>query len=307
MQQQAFTGVSSPVLTPFDKDLRPEGKKLAQFCKKLLDEGCTSLSPFGTNSEANSMAVEERIELLEQIVAAGVDPKKLMPGTGSAALTDAVRATKHAVEKGCGGVLLLPPFYYKNMTDEGFFRFFAEVIERVGDARLKVYLYHIPPQTIQGLSLDLIERLMNAYPTAVVGIKDSSGDWKNTEAMLKRFPGFGIFAGSEDFLLANMRGGGVGCITATGNVNARMVRKLFDGWQNPDADQLQAEISAIRKVIQRHPMIPAMKSLRAAWTNDASWLTVRPPFLPLTMEQGKALAADVAKLGLKAPEMVPAE
>lgn len=307
MQQQAFTGVMSPVLTPFDKNLRPDGAKLAQFCRKLLEEGCTSLSPFGTNSEANSMSVEERIELLEQIVAAGVDPKKLMPGTGSCALTDAVRATRHAVEKGCGGVLLLPPFYYKNMSDEGFYRFFAEVIERVGDARLKVYLYHIPPQTIQGLSHDLIERLMKAYPTAVVGIKDSSGDWKNTEAMLKRFPGFGIFAGSEDFLLANMRAGGVGCITATGNVNARMIRRLFDGWQKPDADQLQAEISAIRKTIQRHPMIPAMKSLRAAWTGDAAWLNVRPPFLPLTMDQGKALAADVAKLGLKAPELVPAE
>ncbi len=307
MQQQAFTGVMSPVLTPFDKNLRPDGKKLAQFCKALLQEGCTALSPFGTNSEANSMSVEERIELLEQIVASGVDPRKLMPGTGSCALTDAVRATKHAVEKGCGGVLLLPPFYYKNMSDEGFYRFFAEVIERVGDARLKVYLYHIPPQTIQGLSHDLIERLIKAYPKAVVGIKDSSGDWKNTEAMLKRFPGFGIFAGSEDFLLINMRAGGVGCITATGNVNARMIRRLYDGWQKPDADQLQAEISAIRKTIQRHPMIPSMKSLRAAWSGDAAWLNVRPPFLPLTMEQGKALAADVAKLGLKAPELVPAE
>lgn len=307
MQQQAFTGVMSPVLTPFDKDLRPDGRKLAQFCKSLLQEGCTALSPFGTNSEANSMSVEERIELLERIVASGVDARKLMPGTGSCALTDAVRATKHAVEKGCGGVLLLPPFYYKNMSDEGFYRFFAEVIERVGDARLKVYLYHIPPQTIQGLSHDLIERLIKAYPKAVVGIKDSSGDWKNTEAMLKRFPGFGIFAGSEDFLLANMRSGGVGCITATGNVNARMIRRLYEGWQKPDADQLQAEISAIRKTIQRHPMIPSMKSLRAAWTGDAQWLNVRPPFLPLTMEQGKALAADVAKLGLKAPELVPAE
>ncbi len=307
MEKQAFTGVMSPVLTPFRKDLRPDGKKLAQFCKTLLAEGCTALSPFGTNSEANSMGVEERVELLEQIVAAGVDPKKLMPGTGSAALTDAVRATKHAVAKGCGGVLLLPPFYYKNMSDDGFFRFFSEVVERVGDARLKIYLYHIPPQTIQGISHDLIERLIKAYPTAIVGIKDSSGDWNNTEAMLKRFPGFGIFAGSEDFLLRNMRGGGVGCITATGNVSARMIRKLFDEWRNPDSDKLQAEISAIRKVIQRHPMIPAMKSLRAAWSGDAEWLNVRPPFLPLSMDQGKALAADVAKLGLKSPEMVPAE
>ena len=307
MTTQAFTGVMSPVLTPFDNDLKPNGRKLAAFCKQLLAEGCTSLSPFGTNSEANSMSVEERIDLLDQIIDSGIDPKKLMPGTGSCALSDAVRASKHATQRGCGGVMVLPPFYYKNMTDDGFYRFFAEMIQRVGDAKMKIYLYHIPPQTVQGISLDLIERLIKAYPTTVVGIKDSSGDWKNTEAMLKRFPGFGIFAGSEDFLLANMRGGGVGCITATGNVNAGLIRELYDTWQKPDADAKQAHISSVRKVIQRHPMIPSMKSLRAAWTNDAAWLNVLPPFLPLTMEQGKALAADVAKLGCKGPELVPAQ
>jgi len=306
MAIQAFTGVLAPVLTPFDRDLRPNARKLAAFCKSLLAQGCTALAPFGTNSEANSMSVEERIELLDQILAAGIDAKKLMPGTGASALTDAVRATRHAVAKGCGGVLLLPPFYYKNMSDEGFYRFFAEVIERVGDARLKVYLYHIPPQTIQGLSRDLIERLIKAYPAAVVGIKDSSGDWNNTAALLKRFPGFGTFAGSDDFLLATMRGGGVGCITATGNVNARMIRKLYDAWQQPDADQKQAEISTVRKTVQRHPMIPAMKALMAAWSGDQDWLNVRPPFVPLSAEQGRALAADVAKLGCKGPEMVPA-
>ncbi|MCC7046761.1 MAG: dihydrodipicolinate synthase family protein [Alphaproteobacteria bacterium] len=307
MTTQAFAGILSPVLTPFDDDLRPNGRKLAQFCKSLLAEGCTALAPFGTNSEANSMSVEERMELLDQIVAAGVDPKKLMPGTGACALSDAVKSTKHAVAKGCGGVLVLPPFYYKGMSDDGFYRFFSETIQRVGDARLRMYLYHIPPQTVQGISHDLIERLIKAYPATVVGIKDSSGDWKNTEAMLKRFPGVGIFAGSEDFLLANMRAGGVGCITATGNVNAGMIRKLYDTWQQPDADQKQAHISTVRKTIQRHPMIPSMKSLRAAWSGDKAWLNVLPPFLPLTMEQGKALAADVAKLGCKGPEMVPAE
>lgn len=307
MTTQAFTGILSPVLTPFDNDLKPNGRKLVAFCKSLLAEGCTALAPFGTNSEANSMSVEERIDLLDQLVAGGVDPKKLMPGTGACALTDAVRATKHAVEKGCGGVLVLPPFYYKGMSDDGFYRFFAEVIERVGDKRLKMYLYHIPPQTVQGISHDLIERLIKAYPTAVVGVKDSSGDWKNTEAMLKRFPGFGTFAGSEDFLLANLRAGGVGCITATGNVNAGMIRDLYENWQKPDADAKQAHISSVRKTIQRHPMIPSMKSLRAAWSGDAAWLNVRPPFLPLTIEQGKALAADVAKLGCKGPELVAAQ
>ena len=303
MTTQAFTGVMSPVLTPFDNDLKPNGRKLAAFCKQLLAEGCTSLSPFGTNSEANSMSVEERIDLLDQIIDSGIDPKKLMPGTGSCALSDAVRASKHATQRGCGGVMVLPPFYYKNMTDDGFYRFFAEMIQRVGDAKMKIYLYHIPPQTVQGISLDLIERLIKAYPTTVVGIKDSSGDWKNTSGMLERFQpqGFDVFAGSETFLLANMRGGGAGCITATGNVNPGPIVKLYKEWKSADADAQQATLDITRAAFAKYPMIPAMKAAIAWKAGRKDWGTVRPPLVELGPEQQVGLQQALDAAGFELP------
>ena len=136
-------------------------------------------------------------------------------------------------------MLLLPPFYYKNISDDGVFATIAEVVQRVADRRLRIYLYHIPPMAGVGFSLPVIERLLKAFPGVVVGIKDSSGDWNNTVAMLEAFPGFEVFPGSETYLLGALRLGGTGCISATANVNVAPMRRLIDGWTSPAADALQ--------------------------------------------------------------------
>ena len=162
-------------------------------------------------------------------------PAKLMPGTGSCSLADAIVLTKHAVDLGCGGVLMLPPFYYKAPSEEGLFRFFAEVIEEVDDDELKVYLYHIPPVAQVGFSLPLIGRLIKEFPKTVVGLKDSSGDWSNTAAILETYPGFEVFPGSEVFLLDGLKNGAAGCISATCNVSAAAIRNVYDNWKGPDA------------------------------------------------------------------------
>ncbi|HYB55067.1 MAG TPA: dihydrodipicolinate synthase family protein, partial [Alphaproteobacteria bacterium] len=193
-------GLLSPVVTPFKADLGVDAARLIRHCRWLVSQNC-GLAPFGTNSEANSLSLEERLDLLAALIEAKIDPRVMMPGTGCCALPDSVRLSKRAVELGVAGVLMLPPFYYKGVADDGLFRNFAEVIERVGDKRLRIYLYHIPPVSEVPISLALIERLLKAYPGTVAGVKDSSGDWKNTEAMLKAFPGiFDVFAGSEAFL-----------------------------------------------------------------------------------------------------------
>src|SRR5947208_3581194 len=214
-------GVLAPVITPFRKDYAPDAERFVRHCRWLLKNGCSGLAVFGTNSEANSMSVPEKRRLLEALIAGGIAPAALMPGTGHCALTDSVELTRAALEMGCAGVLMLPPFYYKNLPDEGLYRNFAEVIERVGDERLQVYLYHIPPVSQVPISLGLIERLLGKYPGIVAGVKDSSGDWSNTKAMLEQFAksGFDVFAGSEKFLLANRRHGGKGCTCSTGNRN----------------------------------------------------------------------------------------
>ena len=227
-KQRQFSGVIAPVLTPFGEDGSPDAERFVAHCEWLMQEGCTALAPFGTTSEGNSLGVDERMELLEELADSDIEAGTLMPGTGSCSLADAIVLTRHAVELGCGGVLMLPPFYYKAPNEDGLFRFFAEVIEGVGDDRLKIYLYHIPPVAQVGFSLPLIGRLIKAFPETVVGLKDSSGDWNNTAAILDAHPGFEVFPGSEIFLLQGLRKGAAGCISATCNVSAAAIRNVYD-------------------------------------------------------------------------------
>jgi 4-hydroxy-tetrahydrodipicolinate synthase len=297
MTAQPFAGVLVPVLTPFTASGEPDAGRFTAFCRWLLDQGAGGLAIFGTTSEANSMSPVERMALLDHLVEAGIPAEKLMPGTGACAMTDAVALIRHAVGHGCGGVLMLPPFYYKPVSDDGIFAFLSGVIDKVGSSALKVYLYHIPPVAVVGYSLDLVGRLIKAYPQTVVGLKDSSGDWSNTAALLDRYPGFAIFPGSEVFLLDALRKGGAGCITASGNVNVSGIAKLYANWQAPQADALQAEVTTVRNTLQRYPMVPAMKRVVAHFHNDPAWATVRPPMLPLDQAQSTALLADLAKIG----------
>ena len=289
-----MNGVLSPVVTPFTADLAPDADRFVRQCRWLLSQN-VGLAVFGTNSEANSLSIEEKIDLLDRLVGAGLDPARMMPGTGHCALPDSVRLTAHAVKLGCAGVLMLPPFYYKGVSDDGLYRSFAEIIERVGESRLRVYVYHIPPVSQVPITTALVERLLRAYPQQLAGMKDSGGDWKNTKAFLDAFAksGFEVFAGSETFLLQNMRNGGAGCISATANVHPGPIAKLYDTWQGADADAQQARLDEIRNVFQKHPMIPALKAAIAHYSGDTAWGTVRPPLVALTPEQSKALTTEL--------------
>src|SRR5438309_3918831 len=243
---QRIRGVLAPVLTPFKADLSPDRERFMAHCKWLLSQNC-GLAVFGTTSEANSLSVEERSTLLDALVAAGINTSRMMPGTGCCSITETVKLTAQAVKHGCAGVLMLPPFYYKSVTEEGLYRYFSEVVQRVGDTRLKIYLYHIPPVAVVGITTGLVERLLKSYPNAIAGMKDSSGDWNNTKTFLDAFAetGFDVFVGSESFLLANMRNGGVGTISATANVNPAAIHKLYRQWNTAgdadNADQQQSK------------------------------------------------------------------
>lgn len=294
-------GVLSPVVTPFKADLSPDADRLIRQCQWLLSQN-VGLAVFGTNSEANSMSVGEKIELLDRLVEAGIDTGRMMPGTGCCALTDTVELTAHAAKLGCAGTLMLPPFYYKGVSDDGIYASFAEVIERVGNSKLRIYLYHIPPIAQVGFSVDLIERLITAYPETIVGIKDSSGDWDNTYSMLeRRWEDFRVFVGSESFLLANMRGGGAGCISATANVNPAAIDHLYQHWQADTADTLQQALDDIRDAVMAYPMIPALKATVAEFSGDDAWRAVRPPLVQLDAERSANLAASLRDKGFEMP------
>ena len=297
-----ISGVLSPVCTPFKADLSPDYDRLARHCRWLLSQNA-GLAVFGTNSEANSLSLAERIDLLDRLVEGGIDPKRMMPGVGCCAITETVQITTRAVKLGCAGVLMLPPFYYKGVSDDGLYRSFAEVIDRVGSAQLKVYLYHIPPVAQVPITIGVTERLLKAYPNQVVGLKDSSGDWNNTKTFLDAFSqtGFDVFVGSEGFLLRNMRGGGRGCISATANVHPGPIARLYETWQAADAEAQQARLAEIRDSFARFPMIPALKTAIGHYTNDSGWGTVRPPLTPLSAEQARALVEELQGKGFTMP------
>jgi 4-hydroxy-tetrahydrodipicolinate synthase len=304
-------GVLAPVLTPFNPDLSPDPERFLRHCRWLLSQNC-GLAPFGTTSEANSMSAEERISLLDAMIGAGIDPSRTMPGTGCCSIVETVELTAHAVKQGCAGVLMLPPFYYKNITEEGLYGYFNEVVQRVADARLKIYLYHIPPVAIVGITPRLVERLLRAYPDAIAGMKDSSGDWNNTKIFLDAFaeiarPGprrFDVFVGSESFLLANMRNGGAGTISATANVNPAAIYELFTVASavsaGVDLKPQQDRLNLVREVFSntKFPsMIAALKQTISIYAKDPEWARVRPPLLALTNQQAKLLAAELKAVG----------
>lgn len=300
MTSTKIRGVLSPVLTPFNAEGAPSTPRFLKHCRSLVEQG-VGLAVFGTNSEANSLSVKEKRLLLDALVEDGLPVTRMMPGTGCCAITDSIELSQHAAELGCAGVLMLPPFYYKGVSDEGLYRNYATVIDRIGDARLRIYLYHIPQVSQVPISLDLIERLLKAYPENIAGIKDSSGDWSNTLAMLQRFQphGFDVFAGSEGFLLATLREGGAGCITATGNVNAAEIARLAQTWQNGDADAQQERLNVIRGIFAKYPMIPAMKAAIASETGDTGWSAVRPPLVEMNQDDTKRLMGELSAAGYR--------
>jgi 4-hydroxy-tetrahydrodipicolinate synthase len=337
---QRIRGVLAPVVTPFKDDLSPDSQRFIAHCKWLLSQNC-GLAVFGTNSEANSLSMEERAMLLDELVAAGIDPSRMMPGTGCCSIMETVKLTKQAVGNGCAGVLMLPPFYFKDVSEEGLYRYFSEVVQRVGDARLKIYLYHIPPVAVVGVTTGLIERLLAAYPDAIAGMKDSSGDWNNTKTFLDAFAEtarpvedspwraptaraartFDVFVGSESFLLANMRNGGVGTISATANVNPVAIHELYVECirsqtsdvrdqtsdiehQTSKMERQQADLNVVRGVFssRKFPsMIAALKQAIAIYADDPAWRTVRPPLVELTPDQAKTLTAELKAISFTMP------
>ncbi len=293
-------GVFAAALTPLHADLSVNGTALVGHCRWLLDNGCDGLAVLGTTGEANSFSIDERIGIVDTLIEGGVPGAALLPGTGCCSIPDTVALSRHAVENGAAGVLMLPPFYYKGVSDDGLFAAYSEVIERVGDARLRVYLYHFPQMSATPISWDLIERLLARYPGAIAGMKDSSGDYANMSGVASRFPGFGVFSGSDEFLSPLLRDGGVGCITAVANIAGNHAGRVYAAWTSDDAvamETAQLKLSAVRAAVNAYPLFAALKDIMARHTGDPAWRTVRPPLVALDDGQSTDLAARLKASG----------
>ena len=289
-------GVIAPNLTPFEDDLTVAEDLYLDHAEWLLAEGCAGLAPFGTTGEALSLGMEERMAMLEAMLARGIDPARLIPGTGLTSLPDTVRLTRHAVDQGCAGAMILPPFYYKGVPDDGLYDYFAWLIEAVDRPALRVYLYHIPQVAGVGIPPAVAARLHKAFPEIVVGIKDSSGNWENTEKLLA-IENFIVYPAQETTLVEGHRLGAAGCISATANLNPAAIARLIESIDagHPDA-RLNEEVTAFRKLIAGAGPIPAQKALLARWTGDARWARTRPPVASMGAAQAAQLTEQVAAL-----------
>ena len=286
------TGLIAPLLTPFDDKLALDQQKFNALAKRLLDTGCSGLAPSGTTGEALSVSHSERKAALQGLVEAGIDPAVMIPGTGLCNLPDTVDLCQHAIELGCAGVMTLPPFYFKGMSDEGLFAYFTRLIDLVNDDRLKIYLYHIPQVSGVGLSIPLVTRLHAAFPEIIVGIKDSSGDWENTKALLG-IDRLIVYPGAELPVIDAIRLGAPGCISATANLNssdiAEVIALCHEGsWDA--AEEKHKKVCAVRMLFQDYAPIPAQKALLARQLDQPTWNNLRPPMQPMAADKLNALA-----------------
>ena len=290
-------GLIAPILSPFDDNLDFNQELYNQLAKKLLETGCSGLAPFGTTGEALSVSNSERKSALEGLVKFGIDPLKLIPGTGLCNLPDTIDLCRHALDLGCKGVMTLPPFYFKGMSDDGLHDYYVKLIEGINDTNLKIYLYHIPQVSGVGLSIDLVRNLHTEFPDTVIGIKDSSGDWENTKALLG-IKGLIVYPGSELPVIDAIRLGAPGCISATANLNGTDISEVIDlchvgKWE--EAEAKHEKVRAVRLMFQDYAPIPAQKALLAKATAHSEWENLRPPMQPMATDKLDALIDSLAK------------
>lgn len=301
-----ITGVYCASATPLKADLSPDLGAFVAHAQALIADGCDGIALLGTTGEANSFSLAERRLILEAAVT-GVGPERLLPGTGVNALPETIELTRHALSLGVTRVVMLPPNYYKGVTDEGLFRAYAQVIEAVGDNRLKVVLYHIPQVSGVPISHDLIERLVTAFPETVVGIKDSAGKIENMAAMIARFPGFAVLAGADPLLLPLMGLGGAGCITATSNLVADSLATVFRNHADPskaaEVEAAHARINAFRDLSNSYVQIPAIKAMVAFRHGEALWTRTRPPLVGLSPSELDDLKQRLGVIGASVKDL----
>lgn len=305
----SIEGIYCASFTAFGPDGAVDHARSAAHAAALVESGCDGVALLGTTGEANSLSTAERMALLEAVVAAGLPPERLLPGTGLCSVPETVALTRHALNCGVRTVLLLPPFYYAAPSQEGLLAHYSRVLDDVADDRLCVLLYNIPQMTGVSIEPGLIEQLRRRFPGTVVGIKDSSGDLDRMTALVEQFPGFSVLAGADPLVGPLLRAGGAGGITATANLIApllaRLYRRIRAGDDAAATTALEQRIADARALFQRWPQIPALKAGHALLSGEPGWARVRPPMMPLGTDDSAALeqALAASELQPQATEM----
>ena len=276
-----ISGVYSAALTPLKDNLSINQDLFLRHCQYLMKQGHDGLAVFGTTGEANSFSVKQKIDNLNFLINNRIDPKILIPGTGSSSLNDAIKMTKHAVRIGSRAALLLPPFYYKNVSNQGIINYFRYIIEEAGDQNFQYLLYNIPQTTSVKINFHIIEALIKLYPENIVGLKDSSGDKDNMLRTIKYFDDFSVFCGHDSLALSVVKRGGAGAITAGTNIAGKLLSFIIHNYKRENEiknfNQLQELLQQIRETITSHEPISVMKAYFSVIDKIPSWNNLLPP------------------------------
>lgn len=290
-------GVWAATATPMDSRLNIDTEKLIQHVKNLLNQGCNGVALFGTTGEANSFSISEKLKALTSIADIKLDSNTLMVGTGCCAVSDTIDFTLAAIDMGYRNFLLLPPFYYKGMSEQGIFNAYSHVLASLPKEGISVIVYDIPQMTGVEISLDLLIRLQRAFPDVVKGVKNSTGNWDAMKATCDAMPGFGVFAGTEQYLLPTLKAGGAGCISATANVTSAKLGEIYANRDAPNAEALQKTATETRLTLQKFPPAAALKQILSHFYNDNDWRNLRPPWVNLSGEQSGNLFKALRETG----------
>lgn len=282
-----LSGVIAAVATPIDTKGAPDVKRATDLARYLLENGCDALNVLGTTGEATSFSRDERMGVMNAYKAAGLPMSRLMVGTGAAAVSDAVALTRHAAELGFAAALVLPPFYYKGVPDDGLVSYIDNIVQATAAKPLPIYLYHFPAMSGLPWHVALIRRLLNAYPSRIAGLKDSSGDMAFARSAAAISRDFAVFPSTEACLLEAKRGDFAGCISATANCNADLCARA---WRDGDAMALEGAV-AIRKLFEGRPLVSGVKALLAHIHGDPALAMVKPPLAPFSAADRAAVIA----------------
>src|SRR5690348_5164110 len=284
---KTLSGVIAAIATPIDESGAPDLKRAVNLARCLLDNGCDGLNVLGTTGEATAFSLDERKGVMDAYKANGLPLHRLMVGTGAASVADAVALTRHAAELGFAGALVLPPFYYKGVPDDGLVAYIDTLVKATAQKPIPIYLYHFPAMSGLPWHVSLIKRLLESYPTRIAGLKDSSGDMAFARSAAAVSPDFAVFPSTEACLIDARAGSFTGCISATANLNADLCARA---WSGGDAQALDAAV-AIRKLFDGKPLVSGVKALLAHIHNDSGLGRVRPPLTPFSAADRAAVIA----------------
>ena len=295
-----FSGIYTASLTPLSSSYEPNLPALVSHVEQLFESGSDGVAILGSTGEANSLTIEQRLDIISYC-GKTLAPERLMMGTGSCALQDAIRLTQASIEAGVFSVLVIPPFYYKPQSDESVIRYYSELISSVDDSRLRIIFYNFPKLSGYNFSTEILQEFKERFGDIAAGIKDSSGNWENMLSITKNVPNFMVYSGTETLLLNILREGGAGCITASANLLAPECQLVYQAWRNDQqnaAEQVQKELTVLRKALESYQFVSELKGLMALHTGSEHWQEMLPPFIPLLPSQVRELSEKINDLGL---------